>query len=57
MAPLFVADANDRIDGRTYLTLYPDPYPGHLHARAGLDLPALEPLVDERIAPAREQGA
>jgi len=47
----FVAAATDRIPGRTYLTLYPDPYPGHLHERAGLDLPALEPHVDEFVVP------
>lgn len=47
----FVADATDRIPGRSYLTLYPDPYPGHLYARAGLDLPALEQHVDEFVVP------
>ena len=47
----FVADAADRIPGRTYLTLYPDPYPGHLYRRAGLDLDALDELVDEFVVP------
>jgi hypothetical protein len=47
----FVADAADHIPGRTYLTLYPDPYPGHLYERAGLDLEALEPFVDEFVVP------
>ncbi|AAG19639.1 MULTISPECIES: hypothetical protein [Halobacterium] len=47
----FVADAVDRIDGKTYLTLYPDPYPGHLYERAGLDLDALAELVDEFVVP------
>jgi hypothetical protein len=47
----FVADAADRIPGRTYLTLYPDPYPGHLHERAGLDLDALSEHVDEFVVP------
>jgi hypothetical protein len=47
----FVADAADRIPGRVYLTLYPDPYPGHLHERAGLDLDALEAHVDEFVVP------
>lgn len=41
----------DRIDGKTYLTLYPDPYPGHLYERAGLDLDALAELVDEFVVP------
>ncbi|XVH31464.1 hypothetical protein ACNS7O_13875 [Haloferacaceae archaeon DSL9] len=47
----FVADAADRIPGRTYLTLYPDPYPGHLFERAGLDLDALAVHVDEFVVP------
>jgi hypothetical protein len=47
----FVADANDRIPGRTYLTLYPDPYPGHLYERAGLDLDVLADFVDEFVVP------
>lgn len=47
----FVAEAADRIPGRTYLTLYPDPYPGHLYERAGLDLDALEAHVDEFVVP------
>lgn len=47
----FVADAAERIPGRTYLTLYPDPYPGHLYERAGLDLSALAEHVDEFVIP------
>lgn len=47
----FVADAVERIPGRTYLTLHPDPFPGHLYRRAGIDLDALEPLVDEFVVP------
>jgi len=47
----FVAAASDRIPGRTYLTLYPDPYPGHLYERAGLDLDALAEHVDEFVVP------
>mgnify|MGYP006279574059 CR=1 FL=1 len=47
----FVAEAADRIPGKTYLTLYPDPYPGHLHERAGLDLDALSEHVDEFVVP------
>ena len=47
----FVAEASERIPGRTYLTLYPDPYPGHLYERAGLDLPALAEYVDEFVVP------
>ncbi len=47
----FVAAAADRIPGRVYLTLYPDPYPGHLYERSGLDLDALAAHVDEFVVP------
>ena len=47
----FVAAARERVPGRLYLTLYPDPYPGHLSQRAGLDLDALAPYVDEYVVP------
>jgi len=47
----FVADAADRVPGRVLLTLYPDPYPGHLRARAGLDLDRLAEHVDEFVVP------
>ncbi|MFC7203648.1 hypothetical protein ACFQJC_08985 [Haloferax namakaokahaiae] len=47
----FVREATDRIPGRTYFTLYPDPYPGHLYRRAGLDIEALSEYVDEFVIP------
>ncbi|WP_332899406.1 hypothetical protein [Haladaptatus sp. CMSO5] len=47
----FVAEAAARIPGKVYLTLYPDPYPGHLYRRAGLDLDALAEHVDEFVIP------
>lgn len=47
----FVRDAADRIPGRTYMTLYPDPYAGHLYERAGIDLSAIEPYIDEFVVP------
>ena len=47
----FVADAANRVPGRTYLTLYPDPYPGHLYRRAGIDVTALATHVDEFVVP------
>ncbi|PSP37407.1 hypothetical protein BRC71_10555 [Halobacteriales archaeon QH_7_65_31] len=47
----FVEEATSRIPGRTYFTLYPDPYRDHLYERAGLDLAMLEPLVDEFVVP------
>jgi hypothetical protein len=47
----FVAEAVDHVPGKTYVTLYPDPYPGHLYERAGLDLGALAEHVDEFVVP------
>ncbi|NHN48801.1 hypothetical protein G9464_14525 [Halostella sp. JP-L12] len=47
----FVAEAADRIPGKAYFTLYPDPYPGHLYERAGLDLDALAEHVGEFVVP------
>ena len=47
----FVRTATERIPGRVYMTLYPDPYPGHLYRRAGIDLAELELLVDEFVVP------
>ncbi|MWV41223.1 hypothetical protein [Natrialba sp. INN-245] len=47
----FVAEAADRIPGRVFLTLYPDPYPGHLYERAGIDLEAISEYVDEFVVP------
>jgi hypothetical protein len=47
----FVAAAADRVPGRTSLALHPDPYPGHLFERSGLDLEALTPHVDEFVVP------
>ena len=47
----FVEEAVDRIPGTVYMTLYPDPYPGHLYERAGIDLEAIEEYVDEFVVP------
>ena len=47
----FVADAAARVPGRTYLTLYPDPYPEHLYRRSGVDVTALADHVDEFVVP------
>jgi hypothetical protein len=46
----FVAAARERVPGRLYLTLYPDPYPGHLYERKGIDVSSLDG-VDEFIVP------
>jgi hypothetical protein len=47
----FVAAARERVPGDLYLTLYPDPYPGHLEARSGIDPDALAAYVDEFVVP------
>ncbi|MFB6155257.1 MAG: hypothetical protein ABEJ22_05130 [Haloferacaceae archaeon] len=47
----FVAEAADRVPGKTYMTLYPDPYPGHLYRREGIDVEALAAHVDEFVVP------
>jgi hypothetical protein len=47
----FVAAASERIPGRTYMTLFPDPYPGHLYEHAGIDVDALGEHVDEFVVP------
>jgi len=47
----FVERARERVDGRLFVTLYPDPYPGHLYERAGIDLDALSAVVDEFVVP------
>jgi hypothetical protein len=47
----FVADARERVPGRLYLTVYPDPYPGHARRRTGVDPAALDTYVDEFVVP------
>ncbi|WP_436924345.1 hypothetical protein [Halosimplex amylolyticum] len=47
----FVAEARERVPGDLSLTLYPDPYPGHIHDRAGTDPEALAEYVDEFVVP------
>jgi hypothetical protein len=47
----FVAAARERVPGDLYLTLHPDPYPGHLYDRSGIDLDALAGPVDEFVVP------
>jgi len=45
----FLSAARDRVPGDLIVGLYPDPYPGHLYERAGIDLEAIEPFVDEFV--------
>ncbi|MEF8775095.1 MAG: hypothetical protein V5A43_01155 [Haloarculaceae archaeon] len=47
----FVADARDLVPGDLFMTLYPDPYPGHLRRRSGIDVEALATHVDEFVVP------
>jgi hypothetical protein len=47
----FVGTVREHVPGDLYLTVYPDPYPGHLHERSGLDLEALAEYVDEFVVP------
>jgi hypothetical protein len=47
----FVADVCERVPGDLYCTLYPDPYPGHLRDRSGVDPAALADYVDEFVVP------
>jgi hypothetical protein len=47
----FVADAATRIPGDCLLTVHPDPYPGHLRRRSGIDLDAVVEHVDGIVVP------
>jgi hypothetical protein len=47
----FVGTVREHVPGDLYLTVYPDPYPGHLYERSGLDLDALAEYVDEFVVP------
>lgn len=47
----FVEAAASRVPGRTSLTVYPDPFPGHLLERSGVDLATLQRTVDEVVVP------
>lgn len=47
----FVSEASERIPGRVYMTLYPNPYPNHLSKRAGIAPETLAGSVDEFVIP------
>ena len=47
----FVTAVRDRVPGDLAVTLYPDPYPGHLRSRSGVDIEALAPAVDRFVVP------
>jgi hypothetical protein len=46
-----VATVRDRVPGDLSVTLYPDPYPGHLRERSGVDVEALAPMTDRFVVP------
>lgn len=47
----FLAAARERVPGDLYVTLYPDPYPGRLRTRTGLDPAAVADHVDRFVVP------
>jgi len=47
----FLAAARERVPGDLFLALYPDPYPGHLYERSGIDPDAAAEYVDEFVVP------
>lgn len=47
----FVETIAERVPGDCYLTVHPDPYPGQLAARRGLDLDRLDDIVDDFVVP------
>jgi hypothetical protein len=47
----FLAGARERVPGDLYVGVYPDPYPGHLRERTGLDAEVLETHADEVVVP------
>ena len=51
----FVEAAAERVPGDLYLTVYPDPYPGHLTRRTGVDLSILQRHADEIVVPLYDQ--
>ena len=47
----FVEAAAERVPGELSMAVHPDPYPGHLESRSGIDLDALAGVVDEVVVP------
>jgi hypothetical protein len=47
----FIEAAAKLVPGRLHVTLHPDPDADRLHERSGIDLDAIEPLVDEFVVP------
>ncbi len=47
----FVSRCRSLVKGKLYLTVYPDPYPGHLLQRFGVDIKQLRQMVDVFVVP------
>lgn len=47
----FVEEIADIVPGRLYATVYPNPYPNALYTRTGVDIDAVQELVDAFIVP------
>jgi len=47
----FVEAVAERVPGELSMAVHPDPYPGHLRSRSGVDLAALADVVDELVVP------
>ena len=47
----FVESAAERVPGSLSIAVHPDPYPGHLRTRSGVDLVDLAGVVDEVVVP------
>lgn len=47
----FVETVRKRVPGDLYFTVHPDPYPGQLARRRGIDLDALDDVVDGFVVP------
>ncbi|CAB3394007.1 hypothetical protein [Kyrpidia spormannii] len=47
----FVARARSSVAGKLYFTLFPDPYPGHLERRFGIDVDRMKQWVDVFVVP------
>lgn len=47
----FVEEARKLVPGCLFMTIYPDPFPGHLERRKGIELEQLTESVDEFVVP------
>jgi hypothetical protein len=47
----FIGSALEPVSGRRVVSVHPDPYPGRLRARTGIDLTTVAPLVDTIVVP------